>query len=282
MQGRQPFLLGIIGAVIGIVLAVVVFGGNGQPGASGAPTLPGPSSSPAPSQVAVGSVPPSAEVTIGPPSSAPTDAPTSAPTPRPTKTPKPTPTPNTNPAIVSWDTPKYEDCTADPPAAGMISVSWSVKRAEGVTISIDGGGIFDSYDTLVRENLVIPYGCDLTVLKHTYTLTTVGGTGPAATVTKTVRTRPPSVESFVLTPVTGCAGTSGNATVRLSYTVRAATGASLYTDGAIYANYSGKEAGPIPIPYDCSKSSITFKLKTTGGYGPSASKTIVLDRPTEP
>ena len=283
MRGREPFLLGIIGAVLGIGLAVLVFGGGfgGAATASGSPALPGASASPGPSLVAVASGLATPGLTEAPATTVPaTDAPTSAPTTQPTKTPKPTPTPNTAPVIVSWDTPKYEDCTND--SAGSILVGWSVKRADGVTISIDGPGIFDSYDELVRESLILPYGCDHNVLKHTYTLTTVGGTGAAATITKTVRTRPPEILAFGLTPVTGCAGESGAATVRFSYSIRAATGVTLYADGAIYNPYTGKEEGPIPIAYPCSKEKIAFELETSGGYGPPDSKTIVMERPTEP
>jgi hypothetical protein len=211
-----------------------------------------------------------------------TSAPVTAPpaTPKPTKTPAPTPTPNTNPVIVVFDTPKQEDCTNG--TANSIHVSWTIKRATGVTISIDGPGIYDSYAG-ASGSVDLPYGCDMTVLKHTYTLKTVGGTGPADSETHTVRTRAASIEGFDLNPVTGCpADNSGSATVRFSYTVRAATGVELFLDGTIYGTYSGKVAGPIPIPYDCSKASITFKLVTTGGYGPAASKSIVLERPVEP
>lgn len=277
MRGREPILLGVIGAVLGIGLAVLLFGGGfggGTAGASASPSA-GAALSPAtsPSLVAVATVAPSVEVTVAPP----TDAPTAPPTARPTKTPKPTPTANTNPVIIEFVTPKQEDCTND--TAGQITVSWRIARATGVTISIDGPGVFMSYPGPEMSGVLLPYGCGSSPLKHTYTITTVGGTGPAATITRTVRTRAPSVEAFALTPVTECGPGETNATLRLSYTVRAATGADLYWDGAIYAHYSGKVNGPIPISYDCSKASITYKLVTTGGYGPADSATLTISKP---
>jgi hypothetical protein len=179
--------------------------------------------------------------------------------------------------IIEFVTPKQEDCTND--SAGEISASWRIARATGVTISIDGPGVFLSYPGPEMSDVLLPYGCGSSALKHTYTITTVGGTGPAATITRTVRTRAPSVEAFALNPITECAAPGDTATLRLSYTVRAATGADLFADGAIYAHYTGKVEGPIPIPYDCSKDSIKFKLVTTGGYGPADSATLTISRP---
>jgi hypothetical protein len=180
---------------------------------------------------------------------------------------------------VVFDTPLQEDCTNS--TAGSIHVSWTIKRATGATISIDGPGIYDTYSGL-SGSIDLPYGCDHTVLKHTYTLTTVGGTGAAATITRSVKTRAPTVEGFNLSTVTGCVDATGSATLRLSYTVRAATGADLYADGAVYGNYAGKVAGPIPISYPCSAASITYKLVPTGGYGTPIPAKLVVERPVEP
>ncbi|HET9852064.1 MAG TPA: hypothetical protein VFP56_06110 [Candidatus Limnocylindrales bacterium] len=287
-QRREPIVLGVTGALIGVALAVALlvfgnFGGTTTPaGASGSPgTLP--SASIAPSQVAIASPGATVEVTIAPPTAPATAIPaTAAPTAKPTKTPKPTPTPNTNPAIVSFETPKQEDCTNS--TAGSIHITWSVKRATGVSISIDGPGIYDSYAGLTGE-VDVPYGCDHTKLSHTYTLTTIGGTGPAASVTKTIKTRAPSITAFAVNPVTDCAGDTGQANLRFSYTVRAATGADLYyrTDPEapflIYGNYNGTEVGPIGIPYSCQYESITYRLVTTGGYGDAARQSITVTRP---
>ena len=247
---------------------------------TGAATASAPTASPAPSSAPSSSL--TAEASAEPTAAATPVATAAAPaTPSPTKTPKPTPAPtiNTNPVIVAFDTPKQEDCTND--TAGSIHVSWTIKRATGVTISIDGPGIYDTYSGL-SGSIDLPFGCDHTVLKHTYTLTTMGGTGPAANLTHTVRTRAPSIETFALTPVTGCVDATGSATLRLSYSVRAATGADLYADGALYGSYTDKVAGPIPIAYPCSAESIKYKLVTTGGYGPAASATITVVRPVEP
>jgi hypothetical protein len=197
----------------------------------------------------------------------------------PTATPEISPASNTDPAIVEFVTPKQEDCTNA--SAGTIHVSWKVANATGASIAIDGPGIYDTY-TGLTGSIDLPFGCDHDVLKHTYTLKTVGGIGPWMRLIHTVRTRPPSVEGFEFSTATGCTGTTGNANLRMSYTVRAATGADLLADGAPYGSYSGTQQGPIGVLYDCTKASINYKLVTTGGYGPEASQTMTVVRPVEP
>ncbi len=272
-RGREPLVLGVTGALIGVGLAVALlvfgnFGGDGTAGASASPTiLPG--QSVPPSLVAGASPLPSGDATVAPA----TTAPTAAPTPKPTKTPKPTPTANTNPAIVTWEVPKLEDCTGT--TGGQIHVSWTVARASGVSISIDGPGIYDSYAGLTGE-VDLPYGCSDTILEHTYTLTTIGGTGPAATRTKTVKTRPASVVSFSMgEPDCGPGDTFVG--ISMSFEVRAATGAELRRDGSVYSTYSSKATDDIVL-YDCSKESQVWKLTTTGGFGDSASKSVKVFR----
>jgi hypothetical protein len=274
-SGPSTLLLAGIFAVIGVLIALLlaftgVFNGGtasatASPGASGAPTL-------APSLVAGAS--PSAAPSIDVlPTAAPSDAPTSGPV-SPTAapaTPKPSPTPNTNPRIVSWEVPKYEDCTGS--TAGSIDVSWEVRRATGVTVSIDGPGIYNSYGPS-SDPISIPFGCDYNVLKHTYTLTTTGGTGPAASITRTVTARPPSIVSFSM-GLPDCGPGDTFVGISMSFEIRAATGAELRRDGALYSTYSTKATDDI-ILFDCSKNFQEFTLKTTGGYGQEASKKVTV------
>lgn len=246
----------------GVVLAVAVGACTSVPAPTAGPTLDLRSAAPS----ALISPPTGSIATVAPETPVvPTDS--------------PEPTPNTNPAIIAFDTPKQEDCTNA--TAGSIHVSWTIAHATGVTISIDGPGIYDAYSG-TSGSIDLPYGCDHTVLRHTYTLKTTGGSGPWVRVTHTVRTRAPSVIGFGFSPAAGCLDTTGSATLRMSYTVRAGTGAELYADGALYGSYSGTQQGPIPVAYDCSRASITFKLVTTGGYGAEASARIVVERPVEP
>ena len=275
---RQEPLLWVTGALLGVGLAVAllmfgVFGSSDDPaGASASPSLrPGQSVAPSPSLVAIASPLPSVGGTVAPATALPTAAPTAAPT----KTPKPTPTPNTDAVIVTWDVPRQEDCTGT--TAGQIHVSWTVKRATGVSISIDGPGIYDTYAGLTGE-VDLPYGCDFTVLQHTYTLRTIGGTGTADRLSRTVRTRAPSITSFSVGSPACVEGGDDFTGVNMSYEVRAATGAQLKRDGEVYANYTTKAADDI-VMFDCREESQLFRLTTTGGYGDPATQAIRVNNP---
>lgn len=269
---REPLLLGTIGAVVGIVLALVIFGGfgGGSPvSTSGTGTQAAGSAAPSATLAALVSPDATAELTAPPVTDPPpTAAPTGAP---PTAT--PAPTANTNPAIVSFEVPKQEDCTNS--TAGSVTVKWTIKRATGVSISIDGPGIYDSYAGLTGE-VVLPYGCDQTVLQHTYTLTTIGGTGPAASVTKTIKTRAPSIVSFTVGKP-DCSGGDPFVGISISFQVRAATGAMLDRDGAPYSTYNTKATDDI-VQYDCSQNDQEWTLTTTGGYGPEATRSIKVSK----
>jgi hypothetical protein len=248
-----------------VVLTVAVAGcGSATPAGAGA----------SPAGLATGSLPAASPASSASPdvSAAPASLPppTTQPTAAPAQTAAPEPTRNTNPAIVSFDTPKQEDCTNG--TANSIHVSWSVKRATGVAIAIDGPGIYDAYDGLTGT-VDLPFGCDRSVLEHTYTLTTVGGTGPAAVITRTVRTRAPSIVSFSVQQPE-CSG-GGMVGVAMSYELRAATGAELLRDGEPYTTYNLKATDDIVL-FDCSKDSQAWKLATTGGYGAPASQTVTV------
>lgn len=268
---REPFLLGIIGAVIGILLAVVVFGGfgGGLAGASASPsTVAAASPSAAPAQTTAATDAPTFPLITVAPTIVSTFAPTPAPTPS-----APSPTSGTNPSIVSFDVPKQEDCTNA--TAGQITVSWSIRNATGATISIDGPGIYEQYAGLNNE-VTLPFGCDQFMLQHTYTLRTVGGNGPAASVSKTVKTRAPSITSFTVGKP-DCSGVGRYVGVPMSFEVRAATGAELDRDGAPYSTYNVKATDDI-VQYDCTQNDQEWTLTTTGGYGPAATKSIKVSK----
>jgi hypothetical protein len=170
--------------------------------------------------------------------------------------------------------PKTEDCTGG--SAGTIHISWKIKNASGVTLAIDGPGIFDSYQG-TSGAVDVPFACSHQQLSHQYTLTTTGGSGPAATFKRTVTATKPQIKTFVLGQP---ACTSNNSVgIMFRYEIVAATGVKLTRDGAIQANYTGKTSSTgLTANYDCSKAQQTFVLTTTGGFGTEATKTIVVKR----
>jgi hypothetical protein len=136
-----------------------------------------------------------------------------------------------------------------------------------VTLAIDGPGIYDSYQG-TSGAVDVPFACSHQQLTHTYTLTTTGGSGPAATVKRTVTAAKAQIKTFVLGQPDCQSGA-----ITFTYEVVAATGVELdyNTNGAVYGTYAGKKSS-IVIQFDCSKGQQTFVLKTTGGYGPQATK----------
>ena len=286
-----PLLWALIAVLVGVGAAVLLGmslgGGGGQiaapgssPSASGLTDQPSPTDSLLPSSpgelpsasIAPASAPPTLVATTVPTNP---PAPTPTPSPAPTPTPRPTPTPNTDPAIASFTVPGTEDCTDD--TAGTITISWSVARATGVTVSIDGPGIFDAYPT-ASGSTELPFACGQGQLSHTYTLTTTGGTGPAASSTKTVTAATPTITTFSLGPAE-CPSAAGSVGIPFAYQVAAATGVELRRDGAVYSTYSGKTSSSgLTVVYECSNESQTFVLTTTGGFGTQATKQLVVDR----
>jgi hypothetical protein len=281
-------VVGVVGAVL---LGVVIGGGNETPVDSVAsPSVVAlvsaepsrlASDGPSPSLVASESPSPSVEVSVAPapttaptPTTKPTAAPTKAPTP--TRTPRPTATPKTDPAIVSFTVPKTEDCTGS--TAGTIKVSWEVTRATGVTIAIDGPGIYDSYSGKTGA-VELPFGCSQSELSHTYRLTTTGGTGPAASRTKTVTAAAATIKSFTMGSADCPSSDPGSVAIAFAYEISAATGVELKRDGEIYSTYSGKTySSAQSVVYDCTKASQTFVLRTTGQFGEAATKQRVVER----
>ncbi|HEY6012608.1 MAG TPA: zinc-ribbon domain-containing protein [Candidatus Limnocylindrales bacterium] len=154
----------VIGGGIALVAVVLILGLLVALGGSPAPS-PAPSVTLAP---ATGSPAPLATASAQP-SAAPTVAPTAA----------TEPTEQPAPLIRSFEGPVSVDCN-DPAFNGFIHLSWRVGFADGATLSIDGPGVYKSYPGVLGQDDV-PFGCGGE--PHTYTLTTVGGNGPAATKT---------------------------------------------------------------------------------------------------
>ena len=257
MSRTAPSRIGAAGLILSLALAAC---DTAPPGTS-------PPGSESPSAAASGSsLPPAA--TEAPATEDPAGA-SEAPSTEPGGSPLPSSSAGIDPFIVSFTTPKQEDCTNE--TAGSVHVSWEILNATGVSIAIDGPGIYDEYDG-VTGSIDVPYGCDTTVLKHTYTLKTIGGTGIWMRVTHTIRTRAPSIVAFSVDKP-DCGGPDQFVGTSMRYEVRAATGAELRRDGAVYSTYAVKATDDIVL-YDCTKASQTFKLTTTGGYGDAASKSV--------
>jgi hypothetical protein len=58
-----------------------------------------------------------------------------------------------------------------------------VERASGVELAIDGPGKYDDYPPIATVE--VPFACSES--QHTYRITSIGGTGPAATMERVVR-----------------------------------------------------------------------------------------------
>lgn len=178
----QPLLIGggiALAAIALIAVLVVMLGGT--PAASVSPSgVPSASSSAAPaSGGAGGSSPTPVAITTAPITQPPATQPP-APTDAPPATPKVTPVPK--PRIVEFKGPSTVDCT-DPAYTGFIRLTWLIDNADSTTLSIDGGGLYQSYPGAQGSDEV-PFSCG--VGQHTYTLRTVGGNGPAASKTLTI------------------------------------------------------------------------------------------------
>lgn len=90
-------------------------------------------------------------------------------------------TSTTEPKITGFTTPETFDCA--PGGSENFTLSWTTKNATKVTISIDGPGIWDTYEP--NGSASVPFSCGGT---HTYLLTVFGTDG--TTVTKQVTIEP--------------------------------------------------------------------------------------------
>jgi len=132
------------------------------------------------------------------PTAAVTTSPSASATPQPTQAPA-TPTPtavptqeSTAPGFASFSAPHTVACNGQ--AVIYPHMTWSVRNATGVTISIDTpGGIYDTYGpsgATDRQSDMVPFACSKTPLQHTYYFTTVGGSGPPVTRKVTITGTP--------------------------------------------------------------------------------------------
>lgn len=90
------------------------------------------------------------------------------------------------PTINSFDTPESIDCHND--NFQMFTASWSTTDAVNVTISIDGAGVYNTYDANGEASL--PFNCSSS---HTFLLTAHGEGGQ--TSTRSVTLEPRNVQS---------------------------------------------------------------------------------------
>ena len=286
-SGRRPLIYGLIAILVGVSGAIIfglTLGGRTLPvaGTASPPTTAARSAVPSTIESPRAPLPSSVESGGAQPSPTSGETPTPPPTPRPTAkpTPRPTarPTPNTNPTFVSLSVPKTEDCTGG--TAGTIHISWTIARATGVTLSIDGPGIYDTYQGKSRA-VDVPFACSHQQLSHTYTFTTTGGSGPAARITKTVTAAKPVIKTFILGQPACPSSNTGIVYIAFTYEIAAATGVQLKRVGAAQpeGNFSGKARSGLMIQFDCSKGEQqTFVLTTTGGYGAEATKQLVVSQ----
>src|SRR5688572_6922642 len=228
------------------IVAVLVMGGvgvaaflGGGPGPTATPFAgglgsPSPSSGPSASGQPSAEPSASAEASLGPstgasglpsPSSAPlSPSPSAATTAGPTTAPTPTAAPATPepPQIVrfrresfSTGTRKLVDCT-DAAFDNTIELGWELRAATGAELSIDGGGLYDSYSG-TNGAVTVPFSCG--EASHTYKLTTTGGTGKPASMTRTIGRATPRIVSWSLVADPACSGDTGTTPVYISWEI---------------------------------------------------------------
>jgi hypothetical protein len=258
-------------AVAAVACTTVGPPGSGQtsPGATSSGDASASAATTAPGTVASGTLAPG---TIAPAtlaaSSGPTDAPTR--TAKPSK--PPTPTPTAEPAkIKTFTAPETIDCNVDP-IPSQIHIEWSVARATGVTLSIDSGGLYDSYSG-ADGTADVAFACG--EAQHEYTLTTTGGAGAPATKSVTVKRAEPRIRNVYADNLT----LDGTCTMvyqrRVYWNVENATGVTVTVGGQAYGPYMGHDNNDL-FPYDCRTSeTVTYHVETTG-FGPAATFDYVL------
>lgn len=150
-----------IGAVAGCLSLNGGGAGDGGIGALGTPT---PSAS--------------AEASASPEASP--DAPHTPPTTRPA-TQRTTRPPETGPKIVYFKITQWPKCpqgTSEYPVEGVpVKLEWKVTGADEVTLSVDGDGVYKTYETEGWDEINFPCGDGQPgeTVTHTYKLKTVGG-----------------------------------------------------------------------------------------------------------
>ena len=128
-----------------------------------------------------------AEPPTATPSRVPTPTPSLAPTPTaspPTPAPQPTPRP---PRIRIFSAPAFVDCSVDPEPL-QIRLEWQIRRGTGVTLSIDGPGVYATYEGRTGA-ADVPFSCSED--EHAYQLETIGGVGEPDIELRVVRRTQP-------------------------------------------------------------------------------------------
>jgi hypothetical protein len=267
----RPCLL----AVTAVALAGLLIGCTGEP----SPTVTAsPTDSPTPSPTASVSLGPTELITFPPSPSVPASgSPTASATSSPTASATATPTPAVA-EILRFRREDFAesgrnqvDCTR-PDFDGTIHLVWRILNATGVTLAIDGPGIYNSYSGTSGE-ADVPFACG--PLQHTYTLRTTGGVGGTeASETRTIRVAQPAIVDFFVSGG-GCSNPADTFPVFISYQIANATGVELRVDGELYATYAGKTGDNLPAgTYSCLNQSQAYQLTTTGGYGTPATMTL--------
>jgi hypothetical protein len=156
------------------------------------------------------------------------------------------------------------DCNVSPEPTS-IHLEWEIARATGVTLSIDGPGIFDSYDG-PSGSADVPFACG--ERRHTYLLTTTGGDGAAVSQEIVVRRARPHIREFSASYV---GPNLQQCNYRFTWRLDYAEGVRIFILGNEYGSYNGRE-GDITVPYNCpSGDTVTYRLETTATYGPQDS-----------
>lgn len=264
--------------VLAIACTTIAPAGTVAP-ATVAPASVASTASVAPTDSQSESLQPSPEVTSAPPTATAAASPSAAvtnepPPPPPTKTPKPTkaptPTPSPTPApakVKSFTAPNTIDCNVDPEPT-QIHLEWSVARATGVTISIDGPGIYDSYDGATGA-ADVPFACGSD--SHTYLITTTGSDGAQATEKRVVKRAEPKIVNVYADNLSVQGACTQVYQRRVYWVVENAKGVTITVNGQQYGPYTGHEGNDL-LPYDCRNGAQpTYHFETTG-YGPAATQ----------
>ena len=150
-------------------------------------------------------------------------------------------------------------------------LEWNVARATGVTISIDGPGVYESYDGQIGS-ADVPFACGEP--RHTYLLTTTGSDGAEVTQEVVVRRARPSVELFYTGTLVLNSACNQVFQRNFFWEVDHAIGVRIWIEDQEYGSYNGRE-GSVQLPYDCrNQPSVTYRIETTGPYGPHDSMEI--------
>ena len=211
------------------------------------------------------------------PSPVATPVPTATASPLPVKTPRPTNSPTQHPtpragAFKEVAGPTGIDCNYGPMPA-MVQIKWTIVRATGVTLSIDEGGLYDSYAG-TSGTIDAPFACGDP--GHVYVLETTGGVGAPDRAELHVERAKPLVQAFFGPTISSNGPCNQVFHVSLHYAVINATGASIQSNGQVLGTYNGQE-NDVMVDFDCRNTdSQKYTLTTLATYGPQDSMDTTL------